>query len=766
MKGGRRITVLLYLLAAFAVMLVTLVALAVSTTTTSFERERRRVESELRSAAQREVDLFDDQAEVKAFVEQMAGQPAMAALDPEGCRAVFEGLRGLIDAHVHLVRADGSEVCGLTEERAPDARVDPGPWLQEALATDDLVTRPPAIDPSAHTPAVLSAIRVTNQGVAVGAVVIQLYTGYPPIDQPEGLAPETSIFVVDPERSLVLATTPGQLDLLGTPIDGRPELDGDNIWVETTSEHSGWHGLAVVPKDVALEAANAELRRTLGIGATSVAVLVVLGVVLERRLARPVRRLRQALQASLGGDESARAPVEGPAEVAEAAEVFNDLITERHAREAELAWKAGHDVLTGLPNRAALTEHLDELLAAGTTDLAVLFLDLDRFKLVNDSHGHAVGDKVLVVLGHRLAESLGGGGTLGRFGGDEFVAVCPAIGGEPGARAMSLRLAQALKVPVRFEAQEIWLAGSVGIALVREGDNAEDVIRNADTAMYRAKEAGRGGSAVFDQKMREWSLLRLDLERDLNRAIEREELLLHFQPKIALHSGRLVGFEALVRWLRPVTGMVPPGDFIPVADETGLIVPIGRWVLERAAAESARWRRDGDGAPRPVAVNLSALQVCDPGLPDEVARALAATGALPSDIILEITESAILQDVEGVTERLAALRDAGVRISVDDFGTGYSSLSYLQRLPVDELKIDRSFIERLDVGATRAIVGSIVDLSHALDLSVVAEGIETERQLAALKTLRCDVGQGYLLGRPRPVEVISEMLLLPSSPAD
>ena len=760
---GRRPTVRAYLLTAFAVSVATLVAVTVMTTRTSFQRERDRVETELRSAAQREVDLFDDLSDVNAFFEQMASQPAMVALDAVGCQAVFDSLRGLIDGHVHLLRADGSEVCRLTDDRAPDASIEPGPWLDATLAREVVVAQAPAIDPDSGTPATLSALRVVGPNGPVGVVAAVLYTGMPPIDQPRELPKEASIFVVDPDRSLILATTPGQLRLLGTEIKDRPVLAGSHVWVEATGRQAGWHALATLPKNVALADANAELRRTLLVGSVSVAVVLLLGMWLHRRLARPIRRLGGALLASLEGDEAARAPVEGPAEVAEAAHIFNVLIAERHAREAELEWKASHDALTGLPNRAALTEGLDELLVgAGADDLGVLFLDLDRFKLVNDSHGHAVGDRVLVSLGHRLATTLDGCGTLSRFGGDEFVAVCPSIGGHEGAVLTAHRMADTLKSPIAVDGQEIWLAGSVGIALVQAGDRADDMIRNADTAMYRAKENGRGQYAVFDERMRESVLARLGLERDLNRALERHQLLVHYQPKFSLESGALVGVEALARWRHPERGMVSPGEFIPVAEDTGLIVPLGRWVLEEAAAQARRWRLL-TGRSVPVAVNLSSLQLAVPGLVGDVADVLRLVDALPSDVMIEITESSVLQDVDGASERLGALREIGVRVSIDDFGTGYSSLSYLQLLPIDELKIDRSFVERLDAGPTAAIVGSIIDLAHALQLSVVAEGIETDEQLVTLRRLGCDLGQGFHLARPQPAEVVSELLLRPFS---
>jgi diguanylate cyclase (GGDEF)-like protein len=768
-RSARRPSVVAYLLTAFTVSLVTLLVVTAMSTATSFDRERERAESDLRTIAERTAGWSDLTGDLDGFLGPMAKQPAMTALDATGCQLALDGLEGLLHGYVHVVRADGSELCGIGDKRVPNAHAVVGPWLAKTLSTEGVFIDEPGIDRQARVPSVLAAERVIGaNGTPVGAVVAVLYTGEPFLDEGERFPADTRVFLLDASRSLVLGTTSNAKAYLGAPLEGgRPHLSGDHIWTEVAVANMGWHVVAAVPASAALAPARAELRRTALVGSVSLLVVLLLGVLLHRRLARPVRRLGRALQASLDGDEAARAPVEGPAEVARAAEVFNDLIAERQSRERDLAWQASHDGLTGLPNRAALTARLHEALTTGV-DVAALFLDLDRFKLINDSHGHAVGDRVLVALGHRLAESIAGAGVLGRFGGDEFVAVCPGIGGEAGASTMAAQLAETLRAPLRFEAQEIWRGGSIGIALATPSDSAEDVLRNADTAMYRAKENGRGGYAVFDQQMRDWAVLRLDIERDLHRAVERDELVLHYQPKVSLDEGAPVGAEALVRWQHPERGMVPPGDFIPVAEETGLIVPLGRWVLEQAAMQASTWRRSNGGVAVPVAVNLSTHQLADPALPSQVAASLGAAGALPTDIIIEITESAVLQDVEGATERLAALRDMGVRVSIDDFGTGYSSLSYLQRLPIDELKIDRSFVQRLGHGPTGAIVGSIVDLAHAIGLSVVAEGIETEDQLALLRDLECDLGQGFLLARPQPSLDVGHLLrrrsLAPATP--
>ncbi|MBV8984907.1 MAG: EAL domain-containing protein, partial [Acidimicrobiia bacterium] len=373
----------------------------------------------------------------------------------------------------------------------------------------------------------------------------------------------------------------------------------------------------------------------------------------------------------------------------------------------------------------------------------------DRFKLVNDSHGHAVGDQLLVALGARLVESLPGC-VVGRFGGDEYVILCTAVTGEVEAQGLADRVASVLHTPFRIGAVEIYASGSVGIAIAQDGESAEDLIRNADTAMYRSKEQGPGRSAVFDRGMRRWAQARFETERELHRALDDGQFELHYQPLFSVQTGELVRAEALVRWRHPERGLVSPADFIPIAEETRLIVPLGEWVIEEAARQVAQWRSD-TGATIPVAVNVAAHQLCSTEVDATIRSALRDAGLDAEALSVEITESAVLTDEQTARRTLERLRGEGIRVAVDDFGTGYSSLSYLQRLPIDEVKIDRSFIAMLRENETTAvIVASIVDLAHAVGLSVVAEGVEQAPQLVDLGRMGCDIAQGFYLGRPVP----------------
>ena len=419
---------------------------------------------------------------------------------------------------------------------------------------------------------------------------------------------------------------------------------------------------------------------------------------------------------------------------------------------AHAVHQAHHDALTGLPNRALVLDRLGHALARSQREcrsVGVLFVDLDRFKMVNDTLGHSVGDDVLIRIGERLLGSVRPGDMVGRLAGDEFVVVCEDVD-TAGLLKIADRVAEAVEAPLSLYGRDAVITASIGVAQVATGGRPEDVLRDADVAMYRAKERGRARIEVFDSSVRARLLERLETEQALRRAIGRGEMRLHYQPIVGASDGVLLGVEALVRWQHRERGLVPPADFIPLAEETGLITSIGRWVLTEACSQLGRWQAaDPRLRSLKVGVNLSARQFTDPNLVPLVAEALAVAGIEPQSVSLEITESVLMEEVQATAQTLRALKDLGVCLSIDDFGTGYSSLSYLKRFPVDVLKIDRSFVDGLGVDAEDdAIVTAVVSLAHALNLEVVAEGVETELQLMELRRLGCDAAQGYLLGRP------------------
>jgi diguanylate cyclase (GGDEF)-like protein len=423
---------------------------------------------------------------------------------------------------------------------------------------------------------------------------------------------------------------------------------------------------------------------------------------------------------------------------------------ERKRAEVELAHQAMHDALTGLPNRALFYDRLGQALnrvGRQGSAVAVLFLDLDRFKLINDSLGHGAGDKLLVAVAERLGNVLRAGDTAARFGGDEFVILCEDVSGERQAIAIAERIASELDAPFVLDSDEVFAHTSVGIALATEpGARPEALIRDADAAMYRAKERGGGLYEVFDDAMRERAVRRMATENALHRALDRGEFVMHYQPIVHMATGALYGVEALVRWQHPQRGLVMPGEFIEAAEETGLIIALGAWVFEAACRQSAIW-----GGRVMMSVNLSARQCTHPELVATFGEILGRTEADPAAVSLEITETALMEDIDLSTETLSALKALGLRLALDDFGTGYSSLRALQHLPVDVVKIDRSFIEPIERDPQEAaIVAAVISLSHALGLRTVAEGIETIAQVDRLRALGCDLAQGFYFAKPGP----------------
>jgi diguanylate cyclase (GGDEF)-like protein len=427
---------------------------------------------------------------------------------------------------------------------------------------------------------------------------------------------------------------------------------------------------------------------------------------------------------------------------------------ERQAFEEQLHHQAFHDSLTGLPNRALFVDRLQHALTRLTREgrsVAVLFLDIDRFKMINDSLGHDQGDALLVEVAGRLTSCLRPSDTLARYGGDEFTVLLEDHAGETGAIAVADRVLEMLKLPFTLDGREVFAGASIGIAFSPSvsGEDA-DPLREADLAMYRAKDRGRGRWEIFDPEMNVYARGRLDSETELAHAVDRHEFVLHYQPVVSLADGRVTGVEALVRWVHPRRGVVSPGDFIPLAEETGTIVPLGRWVLEEACRQGVAWEREGL-PPLELHVNLSAVQFQRDDLLQMVAGVLDATGLPARRLTLEITESVVMHDVEAAIAAMTRLRELGVRLSLDDFGQGYSSLGYLKQFPLDIVKIDRSFVDGL-VGSAedQAIVRSVVMLARELHMTVTAEGIETAAQLAAVRELGCNDAQGYYLSAPLP----------------
>jgi diguanylate cyclase (GGDEF)-like protein/PAS domain S-box-containing protein len=435
-------------------------------------------------------------------------------------------------------------------------------------------------------------------------------------------------------------------------------------------------------------------------------------------------------------------------------------ITDRKRAQEQLLHDALYDPLTGLSNRALLVNRLEHALShikrSADHLFSVLFLDLDRFKNVNDSFGHTCGDRVLVNIARRLEQCVRPGDTVARIGGDEFVILLEDIKEMGTALTVAERIERTLSAPINLEGREVVIPASIGIALASSKyEKAEDILRDADIAVYRAKALGRARHVVFDPAMHQKTVALLELETDLRRAIERQEFILYYQPIVSLETGDAVSVEALIRWEHPERGLVPPNEFIPLAEETGLILPIGEWVLREACKQITAWRKSSGSSPV-VALNVSSHQLKQEDFPQRVGGILKEYGLPPDSIELEITETVLMENLETGQEKLAQFKEMGVALSLDDFGTGYSSLSYLQRFPVQKLKVDRAFVANLGLDPeTTQIVQAIFHLARGLGLDVVAEGIETTQIVSRLKGMGCKFGQGYFFARPTDADNLS-----------
>ena len=544
---------------------------------------------------------------------------------------------------------------------------------------------------------------------------------------------------------------------------------GEPVW-PTWTKHYLWSSITYFV-GAASAALIANFIDTIGFYAFVVAIPIVSIVYLTyyKYLEDIKRTAAQAEQA-----EHARAEAER--ERAEMAE-RNVEEQKRHIRELERISKqlqdsrehfrhaAFHDALTGLPNRALLLDHLRQAINRARREpkhlFAVLFLDLDRFKNINDSLGHAVGDELLVIAARRLKHCIRNTDIVARLGGDEFAILLDGLGDYSVAIRIAERVQRKLMQPVRLNGQEIYTTASIGIALSTiDYDQPENMLRDADTAMYHAKENGKARYEMFDSVMHASAVVRLQMENDLRRALERCEFEIYYQPIVSLETDQIAGFEALLRWHHPERGFVSPADFIPLAEETGIIIDLGHWVLLESCRQMRAWHTQlSTLEPLTISVNLSGKQFSQPDFISQIRLILEETELDPRCLKLEITESVMMDNAEMVTSMLTQLRDLGIQLSIDDFGTGYSSLSYLHRFPIDTLKIDRSFVGRMGiVDENSEIVRTIITLATNLGMTVIAEGIETHEQLIKLKALNCEYGQGYLFSRPVAASAIPALL--------
>jgi len=603
-----------------------------------------------------------------------------------------------------------------------------------------------------------------------------LYTHFTRIDLGEGavliVADADSHIVYHPDTQMIGATLNSSLRRMLQDSHGNftTVMDGEEEMLVNYSRLDKWNWSVITLIPVSTLAARASPIGSVVFLAllTAFTIVGVTAVVVSYTIVAPLRHLTQRFQLYQSGTPGWQVPlvVRGQDEIAELSRWFNlfsESLLARQRVEEQLRHQATHDVLTGLPNRAYFSEQLDLTLANIQVDRppnsAVLFLDLDRFKIVNDSLGHAAGDFVLTITAQRLKNAVRAVDTLARLGGDEFAILLKNLGSHGETIMIADRIKHDLGVPFDVMGVEVTLRASIGIAMISGSYiHAEDLLREADTAMYRAKAEGGTRYVIFDDAMHQQSIELLRLESDLRHAIKRQELLAYYQPIINLASGEISGFEALVRWQNAERGLVSPGVFIPMAEETDLIQQIDVWMLHTACRDVRTWRQAGY-PDITVSVNLSARNFQNSRLVEEISEILRETGVPPQAIHLELTESAIMADLERTVGILEELSDMGIHIAIDDFGTNYSSLSYLKRLPADSVKIDRSFVcDVTDNEDAAAIASAIIAIGHILGLTVVAEGIENSDQQAFFTKQACEEAQGNLFSQPIRAEHVAALL--------
>ncbi len=774
-RGDRRTwSVRTYLTVGVSVILVAFAAAASALFVTTVHQTQATVRATAASQASVASDAIGRSvALAETTVAATAGNAAVASelqRPTSGCTLSF-GLDPFPGSHIDLVQPDGQVVCSshpLTGVPVQDAAA---PWRSGLRADGGPLVSHPYVDRLTGRTSIAVAMPITGtlHSLLVGAVVAVL-----PVDRVSAALSATfggpqhfqfAVFDGSDGTRLSVSQVPHAVAQHGLGLETAPFGPVAMLYGSHGLPALGWKVFAGVGAGTALASTRASMVHDLGLGVAALVLLVLLVVMAYRRIARPLVRLTDAVSRADHEAAAAFPDIPGPSEVTRLAREFGLMIASRDTYESQLSHQALHDPMTGLPNRALLDDRLSHALRHSEVpeSIAVLFLDVDRLKLVNDSLGHSAGDQVLITLAARLRETIRPGDTLARFGGDEFVIVCEGLKRMAEAEHLADRLRAAVASPVEVAGTVVSLTTSIGIVFGKAETTPEMLLREADAAMYEAKVLGRGRHQVFDHSLQARAEDRHTMDGDLRLALERDELWVAYQPIVEMRSRRLAGVEALLRWDHPVRGPVPPSSFIPVAEESGLIVPLGQFVLDGACRQLSDWR--ADGVDLRLSVNISGRQLTHPDLLDHVSGALADSGVPPDRLCLDLTESALIADASRALRVLDQLKHLGCDLSVDDFGTGYSSLAYVHRFPIDELKIDRSLVSDISTGGgTSSLVAAIVSMGKALDLRVVAEGAETLDQVAALEVLGCELVQGfYFAGPGRPQMIGTAMWSEPSA---
>ena len=710
--------------------------------------------------------LADDVKVASDQTVDIAANPAVPKLllDATGCNLDFT-LVGFPGSHVDIVRPDGRVMCSSAKLAAVGVSQPAAEW-PHPKAGERVVVSGSFVDDVTGQSAIafVAAVRDTK-GRAVGTVGVVVPTQgvAQPLADAFGGPRHYQFALVDAGAHRVLsqsAQLPNSKPARGAVGSADPMAQAGFLYGSSPVAHTNWLVFAGNDPHVVLASTRLVLLRGALLAGIVLAVLLLSIAVVSRRITRPLRELTDAVGGTGPHIGDVLCAIQGPREVTRLAAEFRSATAARAVYEAQLSHQALHDPLTGLPNRALLAERLTESVERATRhgcSVAVLFLDLDRFKLVNDSLGHDIGDHVLITTAGRLLDVAPPGATLARFGGDEFVVVAE-VADDAASRRLADELLAIVDDPIETANHVVRITASIGIAISTPERRPADLIRDADTAMYAAKEHGRGRAERYNDRLHDQARTRLTLASEFRVALDRDELHVAYQPKISLATGEIVGVEGLLRWDHPALGSVSPGKFIPVAEETDAIVRVGEFVLEQACRQAVAWRTAGIDLT--MAVNISGRQIARGDLPAIVGSVLSISGLRPDRLCLELTESLLMADTIATRRTLSELHELGVRLSIDDFGTGYSSLAYLHRFPVDELKIDRTFVSALTNQAQPTpLVTAMIAMGKALGLTTVAEGVETLEQATFLRTLRCDEAQGFLFAHPQTAEALTPTLM-------
>ena len=717
------------------------------------------------------------------LMQRIARRPLVRAVDPQHCDPVFAEFHDLNPkyANIGVIDTSGKVICSAVIQPAgKPASVAHTEWFQRAMSENRLVLGKPFIGPITGKWVAVMALPLHDKyGVIKGVLALPIdLVNFTPVVRNAALPAGTVIGIMDSAGMVIARSKEPEKwvgkNIRGTPIveimlarkTGEAEVTGvdhvSRFYGFTTIRGTDWFTAAGIPSDALSSSVSNYALRNAVIGLTIVLVVAALAYFFSRRIERPIRAISDAAKAIAQGQLDTRVAVDGPEEIADVADQFNVMLDVRKEAEERLSYLAQYDVLTGLPNRNMFRDRLEQAMGRAKrngTLMAVMFIDLDRFKEINDTLGHSVGDRVLQGVAERLEHFLRDVDTIARLGGDEFTVVLEGVHDVSQITAAARKIRDALAQPLLVDDREIFVSASIGISVYpSDVEEIDDLLKNADIAMYQAKRNGGDAHHFFVAEMNAHTTERLELEGRLRYALAHQKFTLDYQPQVDIRSGRIIGAEALIRWHDEQLGSIAPARFIPLAEETGLIIPIGEWVLHTACAQNKAWQDTGC-APISVAINISPRQFRQANLLETITQALADTGLNPCFLELEITESTIMHQAEKSIITLEKLHKMGVRLSVDDFGTGYSSLSYLKRFPVHKLKVDQSFVRDINVDPDdAAIVTAVIAMARSLNVLTIAEGVETGGQLAFLDSLECGEYQGYYFAKPMSADKFFALL--------